>query len=175
MQEFLTNEILPQVLPTIGVVLTAILVTIIKKIGNEAVEYISKKKEVAEQQLNSDKNKELLETAKQVWNIVEEKFRITESLEEFIGSKADEFDKLLLEKLPFLTESQVKELRQTVAGEINRGKEAVFKDIFKEETRKIQEENNKLLEENIELKDKLNKISEVVPVAKATSEAIDII
>ena len=41
MKEFLISEILPQVLPTIGVVLTAILVTIIKKIGNEAVEYRS--------------------------------------------------------------------------------------------------------------------------------------
>ena len=163
MQEFLTNEILPQVLPTIGVVLTEILVTIIKKIGNEAVQYISKKKEVVDQQLNSDKNKELLETAKQVWNIVEEKFRITESLEEFIGSKADEFDKLLLEKLPFLTESQVKELRQTVAGEINRGKEALFKDTFKEEVKKIQEDNSKLIQENNDLKNKLNIISGVVP------------
>ena len=151
MQEFLTNEILTQVLPTIGVVLTAILVTIIKKIGNEAVEYISKKKEVVDQQLNSDKNKELLETAKQVWNIVEEKFRITESLEEFIGSKADEFDKLLLEKLPFLTESQVKELR------------ALFKDTFKEEVKKIQEDNSKLIQENNDLKNKLNIISGVVP------------
>ena len=143
--------------------MTAILVTIIKKIGNEAVEYISKKKEVVDQQLNSDKNKELLETAKQVWNIVEEKFRITESLEEFIGSKADEFDKLLLEKLPFLAESQVKELRQTVAGEINRGKEALFKDTFKEEVKKIQEDNSKLIQENNDLKNKLNIISGVIP------------
>lgn len=163
MQEFLTNEILPQVLPAIGIALTGVLVAIIKSVGNETVEYISKKKEVVEQQLNSDKNKELLETAKQVWNIVEEKFRITENLEEFIGSKADEFDKLLLEKLPFLTESQVKELRQTVAGEINRGKEALFKDTFKEEVKKIQEDNSKLIQENNDLKNKLNIISGVIP------------
>lgn len=163
MKEFLINEFLPQLLPAIGIALTGVLVAIIKSVGNETVEYISKKKEVVEQQLNSDKNKELLETAKQVWNIVEEKFRITESLEEFIGSKADEFDKLLLEKLPFLTESQVKELRQTVAGEINRGKEALFKDTFKEEVKIAKEENARLIDENSNLKNKLSIISGVIP------------
>lgn len=163
MQEFLTNEILPQVLPTIGVVLTAILVTIIKKIGNEAVEYISKKKEVAEQQLNSDKNKEILEFAMKAWNIVEEEFRVTENLNKFIGSKAEMFDKLLLEKFPILTEKQIAEIRQAIAGEINRGKEALFKNTFKEEVKKIQEDNSKLIQENNDLKNKLNIISGVIP------------
>ena len=106
MQEFLTNDLLQQVLPTIGVVLTGILVTIIKKVGSEVVEYISKKKEVVEQQLNSDKNREVLEVGKQIWNIVEENFRITENLSDFIGSKAEMFDSLLVEKFPVLTEKQ---------------------------------------------------------------------
>ena len=154
MKEFLISEILPQVLPTIGVVLTAILVTIIKKIGNEAVEYISKKKEVAEQQLNSDKNKEILEFAMKAWNIVEEEFRVT---------KAEMFDKLLLEKFPILTEKQIAEIRQAIAGEINRGREALFKDTFKEEVKKIQEDNSKLIQENNDLKNKLNIISGVIP------------
>ena len=163
MKEFLISEILPQVLPTIGVVLTAILVTIIKKIGNEAVEYISKKKEVAEQQLNSDKNKEILEFAMKAWNIVEEEFRVTENLNKFIGTKAEMFDKLLLEKFPILTEKQIAEIRQAIAGEINRGREALFKDTFKEEVKKIQEDNSKLIQENNDLKNKLNIISGVIP------------
>ena len=163
MKEFLISEILPQVLPTIGVVLTAILVTIIKKIGNEAVEYISKKKEVAEQQLNSDKNKEIIEFAMKAWNIVEEEFRVTENLNKFIGTKAEMFDKLLLEKFPILTEKQIAEIRQAIAGEINRGKEALFKDTFKEEVKKIQEDNSKLIQENNDLKNKLNIISGVIP------------
>ena len=160
MQDFLVNDLLPQVLPTIGVVLTGILVTIIKKIGNEAVEYISKKKEVVEQQLNSDKNREILEVGKQIWNIVEENFRITENLGNFIGSKAEMFDSLLVEKFPVLTEKQIEEIRQTIAGEINRGKEALFTDSFKEEAKKIQEDNSKLIQENNDLKNKLNIISQ---------------
>jgi hypothetical protein len=163
MKEFLINEFLPQILPAIGIVLTAILVTIIKKIGNEAVEYISKKKEVAEQQLNSDKNKEILEFAMKAWNIVEEEFRVTENLNKFIGTKAEMFDKLLLEKFPILTEKQIAEIRQAIAGEINRGREALFKDTFKEEVKKIQEDNSKLIQENNDLKNKLNIISGVIP------------
>ena len=163
MKEFLINEFLPQILPAIGIALTAILVTIIKKIGNEAVEYISKKKEVAEQQLNSDKNKEILEFAMKAWNIVEEEFRVTENLNKFIGTKAEMFDKLLLEKFPILTEKQIAEIRQAIAGEINRGREALFKDTFKEEVKKIQEDNSKLIQENNDLKNKLNIISGVIP------------
>ena len=119
--------------------------------------------EVAEQQLNSDKNKEIIEFAMKAWNIVEEEFRVTENLNKFIGTKAEMFDKLLLEKFPILTEKQIAEIRQAIAGEINRGKEALFKDTFKEEVKKIQEDNSKLIQENNDLKNKLNIISGVIP------------
>lgn len=156
MQEFLTNDLLPQVLSAIGVALTGILVVVIKSVGSATVEFIQKKKEAVEQQLNLDKHTELLEMGRMVWNIVEEKFRITENIEEFVGSKANEFDKLLLEKLPFLDEKQVAEIRQAIAGEVNKGKDVLFKNAFKEEVKLITEENAKLIEENNNLKSQVN-------------------
>lgn len=39
-----------------------------------------------------------------------------------LGSKADEFDKLLLSKIPGLTQSDLDYLRQAVAGELNKHK-----------------------------------------------------
>ncbi|GAB6170096.1 hypothetical protein JCM1393_25560 [Clostridium carnis] len=158
MQEFLTP-----VLGALGVALTGVLVAIIKSVGSATVEYIVKKKELAEQKLKLDKHQEEFNMAKQIWNIVEEKYRITDNLKESLTSKADEFDKLLLEKIPYLTKDQVSQLRQAIAGEVNKGKEALFKDSFKEEVKKIQEENSKLIQENQDLKSKLNRISEVVP------------
>ena len=150
------SEILPQILPIIGVALTSILLIIIKKIGNAVVEYIGKKKESIEQQINLEKHREVIEIGKEIWNIVEEKFRITENLEEFVGSKANEFDKLLSEKFPLLTMEQLEEIRQTIAGEINKGKDVLFKNSFKEEVRVITEENAKLIQENNDLKSQLN-------------------
>ena len=38
------------------------------------------------------KNKQYIDVAKQVWNSVEENFRITESVEKKLSSKADEFN-----------------------------------------------------------------------------------
>lgn len=156
MQEFLTNDLLPQILSVIGVALTGIIVVIIKSVGNVTVEFIQKKKEAVEQQLNLDKHTEILEMGRMVWNIVEEKFRITENIEEFVGSKANEFDKLLLEKLPFLDEKQVAEIRQAIAGEVNKGKDILFKNAFKEEVKIITEENAKLIQENNDLRNQVN-------------------
>ncbi|KAB8118455.1 hypothetical protein FVB38_16765, partial [Clostridium perfringens] len=58
------------------------------------------------------KNKQYIDVAKQVWNVVEENFRITESVEKKLSSKAYEFDKMMMDKFPELSPTDVKELRQ---------------------------------------------------------------
>lgn len=164
MKEILLNEVLHPVLTAIAIGATGVFIAIIKSVGSATVAYISKKKEAIEKDLQLSKYKEEFNTAKQVWNIIEEKYRITDNLNNFVTSKADEFDKLLLQKIPYLTKDQVEELRQSIAGEVNRGKEVLLKDNFKEQVKKISEENNKLIQENTDLKSKLTRISEVVPV-----------
>lgn len=164
MKEILLNEVLQPVLTAIAIGATGVFIAIIKSVGSATVAYISKKKEVIEKDLQLSKYKEEFNTAKQVWNIIEEKYRITDNLNNFVTSKAAEFDKLLLQKIPYLTKDQVEELRQSIAGEVNKGKDVLLKDNFKEEVKKISEENNKLTQENMDLKSKLTRISEVVPV-----------
>lgn len=108
------------------------------------------------------KNKQYIDVAKQVWNIVEENFRITESVEKKLSSKADEFNKIMLDKFPELTISDISELRQSIAGEVNKGKEAVLEN--SEILKKLQEENEQLKSKNIDLESKLTAISNYVPV-----------
>ena len=108
------------------------------------------------------KNKQYIDVAKQVWNIVEENFRITESVEKKLSSKADEFNKIMLDKFPELTISDISELRQSIAGEVNEGKEAVLEN--SEILKKLQEENEQLKSKNIDLESKLDAISNYVPV-----------
>ncbi|HBI6899008.1 TPA: hypothetical protein K8N32_002757 [Clostridium perfringens] len=108
------------------------------------------------------KNKQYIDVAKQVWNIVEENFRITESVEKKLSSKADEFNKIMLDKFPELTISDISELRQSIAGEVNKGKEAVLEN--SEILKKLQEENEQLKSKNIDLESKLAAISNYVPV-----------
>ena len=163
MQETIINQVLPPVFTALAVGVTGVFVAVIKSVGTAIIDYLGKKKKVVEKDLQLSKHQEQINTAKTIWNIVEEKYRITDNIKESLSSKADEFDRLLLEKIPYLNKEQVAELRQALAGEINKGKEALFKDSFKEEIKKISEENNKLIQENIDLKSKLTRISEVVP------------
>lgn len=108
------------------------------------------------------KNKQYIDVAKQVWNIVEENFRITESVEKKLSSKADEFNKIMLDKFPELTISDISELRQSVAGEVNKGRDDILEN--SEILKKLQEENEHLKSKNIDLESKLAAISNYVPV-----------
>lgn len=106
------------------------------------------------------KNKQYIDVAKQVWNIVEENYRITESVEKKLSSKADEFNKIMLDKFPELTISDISELRQSIAGEVNEGKEVVLEN--SEILKKLQEENEQLKSKNIDLESKLSAISNYI-------------
>lgn len=138
---------------TLGIV--GVILAIIKSVGDVTIQYIAKKKEMVEQKLKLDQHEEEIKTAKQIWNIVEEKYRITDNIKDLAKSKADYFDKLLLEKIPYLTEEQVKMLRQAIAGEVNKGKKQLFEDSLKQQATQLVEENEKLKLLNAETENKL--------------------
>lgn len=65
----------------------------------------------------------VLNVAKGIWNRVDEDFRL--ELQEIIikyAKKSDYFDDLLLKRFPSLTQEDIDEIRQAIAGEINRNK-----------------------------------------------------
>lgn len=113
------------------------------------------------------KNRQYFDVGKQIWNVVEENFRITESVEKKLSSKADEFDKMMISKFPELTEQDVVELRQSIAGEVNKGKAAILEN--SEIIKQLQDKNYtleadklNLQAENADLKEKLQTISSYV-------------
>ena len=118
MKEVLIN----QIAPIAATAIVAILVAIIKQVGNAAIEFFVTKKKEVEQNIKISGHEEELNTAKEVWNIIEEKFRITENATQILSSKADEFDKLLLQRIPGLSVQNLDDLRQAIAGEYNKGK-----------------------------------------------------
>jgi hypothetical protein len=103
---------------------------------------------------------------KAIWNVVDENFRISETIEKKFESKAAEFDKLLLAKFPELTAQDVQELRQSIAGEVNQGKEVVLSEV--DALKKLQEDNVKLQAENTDLKNKISQIQSAVAVLTVT-------
>ena len=118
MKEVLINQI--ATIATTAIV--AILVATIKQVGSVAIELLVTKKNESEEKIKASGHEAELTSAKEVWNIIEEKFRITENAIQILNSKADEFDKLLLQRIPGLSSQNLDDLRQAIAGEYNRGK-----------------------------------------------------
>ena len=158
-QDVLVNQIGPVVIA--GVI--AVLGVTIKAVGDVVIQLIEKKKKEVEQTLKLNEHKQELQTAREVWDMVDEKYRITGNIKDLIKSKADDFDRLLLEKIPYLTKEQVQDLRQTIAGEVNKGKKLLNEDSFKTQLVDIQTKNNLLAQENEALKAKLNQVKSVLP------------
>lgn len=157
------EKILDTILSAVGVALATVLVAIIKSVGNEAVEYLQAKKKVADQKIKESKYNELFEVGKNIWNMVEEKYRVTDNIENLAKSKAAMFDRMLLEKFPHLTENELIEVRQALAGEYNKGKAMLNEDSLKQQADKLIEENEKLKTEKADLNNKLAAISNYVP------------
>jgi len=155
MKELIIN----QIAPIVSTSLIAILIIIIKAIRQPAIDlFISKKNEVEQRIIASGHEQELKE-AKEVWNIIEEKFRITENASAVLNSKANEFDNLLLQRIPGLTQTNLDNLRQAIAGEVNKGKAVIVADDSSTQISILQQTNAQLVIDKANLQAKINQIN----------------
>jgi regulator of replication initiation timing len=113
-------------------------------------------------------NQNYITVAKQIWNTVEENFRIAEKVEDKLKSKVDEFDKMLLAKFPELSQDDITALRQSIAGEVNKDKQAVVDNSTL--LQQLQESNTQLQAENASLKDQLSKVKTLISVATTNNQ-----
>lgn len=149
------EKFLDPILSALGVALASVLVVVIKSLGEATREFIKVKVEAMEQKIKESKYNELFEVGKNIWNMVEEKYRVTDNIETLAQSKADMFDKMLLEKFPHLTKEELTEVRQAIAGEYNKGKAMLHEDSLKHQATQLVEENEKLKLLNAETENKL--------------------
>lgn len=108
------------------------------------------------------KNQNYITVAKQIWNEIDETFRISTSIEEKLKSKADVFESKVLAKFPELKKEDIDSLRLAIGGEINSGKQVVLDNstIIKQLT----DENNSLKAKNTELENKIASIQNTVAI-----------
>lgn len=116
------------------------------------------------------KNKNYITEAKKIWNMIDENSRISKTIEEKLSSKADEFDKILLVKFPELTQDDIAELRQSIAGEVNAGKEVVLSQV--DVLKQLQDSNTQLQAENASLENQLSQVqAAVATTAQVTTDS----
>lgn len=100
-------EILNQLLTMLGAFVMAVLAILVPYVGKLVGTYLGTKIEAKQQEIGQseyDANKKL---ALDLVKIVEERFR----LGELAGSKVDEFSKLLLKECPYISDEQLKSLK----------------------------------------------------------------
>lgn len=94
--------------------------------------------------------------------MIDENFRISTIVEEKLKSKGDLFNEAILKKFPELSQEDVDNLRQAIAGEINQGKEEVINN--SEIIKQLTEENSNLKAQNENLLSELNNVKSALPV-----------
>ena len=87
------HELIKQLVP---IILVVFVIPVLLKIRTAVTTYIEK-----------NVNSEILHCAKQIWNIVEEDFRLNEKAKKELHSKADMFDEMLIKKFPYLTKEDL--------------------------------------------------------------------
>ncbi|MFR7934145.1 cobalt ABC transporter permease (plasmid) [Clostridium perfringens] len=149
------EKILDPILSALAAAIALFLATIIKTLGDQLIQLIKVKVEATDQKLKASKFNEAYETGKKIFFAIEEKYRITENIENLAKSKADLFDKMLLENCPYLTKDELIQIRQSIAGEYNKRKAMLHEDSLKQQADKLIEENEKLKLLNAETENKL--------------------
>ena len=105
--------------------LVGVAVVAIKVLGNAAGKYITEKAAAVKTKAGADKWNHWMDLARQTFAAVDEEFRITPTLESTISAKQKLFDEALKKAIPEITDAQIEQLRQAVAGEVNKGRAAI--------------------------------------------------
>jgi hypothetical protein len=120
------NEISNQIVPILVTAIVAILTVIIKIVADKIIDFISTKKKAVEQQIGIEKAKDIEDKAFKVWKEVDEYFRISNFVGDAVAAKQKKFEEFMLKKVPSLTGEEIADLRQVVAGEINKDKAKII-------------------------------------------------
>jgi len=130
-------DIWAQIQPILVSTLIGIMIVAIGYVGDKAKKLIPLVFEWLGTKINMDK-------AIKVWWKVDEFFRLHPELitavTDKIEAKRDMFATELRKKIPFITDEQIEDLREAIAGEINEGKEVVQTEVTKYEVTPTTEE-----------------------------------
>jgi hypothetical protein len=119
------TEIENQVFPIIINSIVSIIGVVITIIGGYIINFIKLKnnqiiKDIGVAQYNYSKI-----LALDIWHIVDEHFRIKQTIETSTENKINMFNDELKKKCPYITQEEIDFLRQTIAGEVNNVKNTV--------------------------------------------------
>ncbi len=111
--EGIVNEVYPVIFKGVWIIISGIITVILSSV----IDYLGKKRKEIIIKVGKEQYNENYRMAKMIYYAVEQKFKniVGKSQE-----KREEFDKLIVQKLPWLSESDIELLRESIVGEINK-------------------------------------------------------
>ncbi|WP_026888596.1 hypothetical protein [Clostridium beijerinckii] len=99
------------------------------------------------------KHPDYISKAREIWDMIDEDFGISNTIENMLKLKIDKFDNTLISRFPELTKEDIEELKQSILGNLNPSKNFALgnANVIKE----LSDINSKLQEENEKLKSEL--------------------
>lgn len=104
---------------------------------------------------------EYVAKAKEIWDMIDKDFGISNTIENMLKIKIDKFDETLNKKFPELKSEDITKLKESIIGEFNENKGKVLNQVYA--FKELQDLYTKVQEENEKLKEQLGKIKEVLP------------
>jgi HAMP domain-containing protein len=109
--------------------LITVLTVAIGAVATIACKFIATKRDEAVSKMGVQKWNDQLEFAKQIWGVVDEHFRINTAIAKTVESTSTMFADEMRKKFPMLTDDEVKQLQQAVAGAVNQCKSIALKPV----------------------------------------------
>jgi hypothetical protein len=122
---FMWQTFISTVEPTVVTALVTVCVAVVTAGGNALVKFINQKIAALQVKIGADTYNQNLTVAKNIWNTVDEYFRITPNVTKTVEAAQAKFAELIQKALPGVTDDEIEQLRQAVAGEVNKGKAAL--------------------------------------------------
>jgi hypothetical protein len=117
----MSNELLQLLTPALNTILVAILGII----GREIVKVVPNIISLLVAKIGLTNYQKTKAISWDIWNVVEEHFRINEVIGDTIQAKVTMFQSLIKQKIPGITDAEIETVRQAIAGEFNKDKPAV--------------------------------------------------
>jgi hypothetical protein len=108
-------------------ILLTVLTGVLGYLGKEVVKLVPQLIDfvVAKVGLTSYQKSKLV--AMDVWNVIEEHFRLNNIIGDTVQAKITMFETLIKQKVPGITDKEIETVRQAIAGEVNKDKPLIIK------------------------------------------------
>jgi hypothetical protein len=104
--------------------------------------------------------------AKEIWDMIDQDFGISKSIENILKLKTDKFNQILSSKFPELTQDDITKLKESVTGELNSLKDIELNKIHDQD--KLKDLMAKLQEEIEKVKERLAQLQSTIASSIAT-------